>query len=97
MICVVACPAPHSRVFLFQGGFRSAFVYNKTFKWNAKNQMLGWTVCLAFPSAAVKIKGNNQQITQHSMHSLFFVHFYVSAGWRGALMLYYDPVQLDRQ
>lgn len=43
-------------------------------------------VCFASPLAAVKIKGNNQQITQHFTHSLFFVRFYVSAGWwRGEL------------
>lgn len=40
-----------------------SFVYNKTFEWNAKSQTRGWIVCLVSPSAAVKIKGNNQQIT----------------------------------
>lgn len=80
--------------FSFPKSVLSGFVYNKTFKWKAKNQTLGWTVCLASPSAAVKIKGNNQQITQHSAHSLFFVHFYVSAGWWRGLMLYYEPAHL---
>lgn len=57
------------------------FDNNKTFKWNAKNQTLGWTIYLAFPTAAVKeIKKNKQQITRHSARSLFFVHFNVSAG-----------------
>lgn len=77
------------------GGFsffsKVGFDYNKTFKWNAKNQALGWTICLAFPTAAVKIKGI--KITQHSTHSLFFVNFYVSVGWWGGLMLYYEPVR----
>lgn len=69
------------------------FDYNKTFKWNAKNQTLGWTICLAFPTAAVKIKGI--KITQHSTHSLFFVRFYVFVGgWGvGGLMLYYEPAR----
>ncbi len=66
--------------FFFPKWVVSGFVY-KTFKWNAKNQRLGWTVCSASPSAAVKITGNNQQITQHFTHALFFVHLCVSVVW----------------
>lgn len=77
MICGVRMPRQHSGGFSFIS--KVGFDYNKTFKWNAKNQTLGWTICLAFPTAAVKIKGI--KITQLSTHSLFFVRFYVFVGW----------------
>lgn len=89
MICGVCMPRQHTGGFSFIS--KVGFDYNKTFKWNAKNQTLGWTICLAFPTAAVKIKGI--KITQLSTHSLFFVRFYVFVGWWGGLMLYYEPAR----
>lgn len=75
-----------------------AFDYNDAFKWNAKNQTLAWIICSVFPTAVVKIKGNMQQITQHSSPSLFFVNFYVCwgdgrGGGEGGLLFYYEPKQ----
>lgn len=72
-----------------------AFDYHDAFKWNAKNQTLGWIICSVLPTAVVKIKGSMQQIAKHSSRSLFFVNFYVcramGGGW-GSLF-YYDPKQ----
>lgn len=81
-----ACQAKHWRFFFSFS--KVGFDYN-TFKWNAKNQTLGWNICLASPTAAVKIKENKQTMTQHSEHSLFFVNFNVSIGGSCSIMNLY--------
>lgn len=43
----------------------------EAFKCNAKNQTLGWTVYFAFPTAAIKIKENKQQITRRGVRTLY--------------------------
>lgn len=43
----------------------------EAFKCNAKNPTLGWTVYFAFPTAAVKIKENKQQITRRGVRTLY--------------------------
>lgn len=50
----------------------------EAFKWHAKNQTLGWTVYIAFPTAAVKIKENKQQITRRGAGTLYTLFAFMS-------------------
>lgn len=69
------CQVTPMRFFFFSGVGGGALLFPKglfgrqyeAFKWTAKNQTLGWTVYFAFPTAAVKIKKNKQQITLHAL------------------------------
>lgn len=90
IIGVVACQTTYSRAFLFPKCVLS------TIRPPAECQepTAVWVVCLVSPAAALKIKGNNQQITQRFTHSLLFVRFYVPDGWWWGLVLHYGAVHL---
>lgn len=63
---VVTYQTIQSRDFIFQ---TYIFFIVRPFGRMPKTAM--WIICSASPSAALKIKGNNQQITQHFTHPLF--------------------------